>query len=153
VRDILEAAARHGVTGLHTGVAGAEARYRRKPVAMRSERARSPAPAPPTVLIAEDDPDVTRIVDAQMKAAGYRTVICFDGRQVLEALQASVPDVLVLDLRMPKLNGFDVLARLREMPVRPRVIVLSGHAREEGVTGAFDLGADDYLTKPFGPAS
>ncbi|HEY2941949.1 MAG TPA: response regulator [Vicinamibacteria bacterium] len=168
VRDIFEAAARHGVTGLHAGVAVAEAgqrtleellaeadealteaRYRGEPVAMRSEKTRPPTPAPATVLIAEDDPDVTRIVDAQMKAAGYRTVICFDGRQALDALQASLPDVLVLDLHMPKLTGFDVLARLRDMPVRPRVIVLSGHVREEGVTRAFDLGADDYLTKPF----
>jgi two-component system, OmpR family, alkaline phosphatase synthesis response regulator PhoP len=61
------------------------------------------------------------------------------------------PAVLVLDLMMPKLTGFDVLARLREMAVRPRVIVLSARGREEDVMRAFDLGADDYMAKPFSP--
>jgi DNA-binding response OmpR family regulator len=126
-----------------------ETRYRSEPATMRPEKPRADAPAPSTVLIAEDDPDVTRIVDFQMRAAGYHTVICVDGRQTLEALQATGADVLVLDLGMPKLTGFDVLRRLRELPARPRVIVLSGRIREEAVTRAFDLGADDYLAKPF----
>jgi DNA-binding response OmpR family regulator len=157
------------VAGLHAGVAVAapgqrtledlmaeadealaEARYLGETAAMRTGRRVAAGAA--VVMVAEDDPEVTRIIDAQMKAAGYKTVICFDGRQALEALQAGpLPDVLVLDLLMPKMTGFDVLAKLREMPARPRVIVLSGHGREEDVTRAFDLGADDYLTKPFSP--
>jgi DNA-binding response OmpR family regulator len=104
------------------------------------------------VVIAEDDPDVTRIVDAQMRAAGYTAVIAFDGEQALAAVRTHAPDVLVLDLMMPKLTGFDVLAQLREGPApRPRIVVLSARGREQDVMRAFELGADDYMTKPFNP--
>ena len=131
----------------------AEARYLGDKTAIWSERPGRPAAAPAarTVLVAEDDPDVTRIVDAQMRAAGYRTIIAFDGEQALAAVRAA-PDVLVLDLMMPKLNGFDVLTQLREVPApRPRIVVLSARGREQDVMRAFELGADDYMTKPFNP--
>ena len=113
--------------------------------------------APPSaltghVLIAEDDPDVLHIIDPRLQAAGWRTTLAFDGQQALQAISKEAPDVVLLDLMMPKLTGFDVLARLREMPPpRPRVIVMSARGREEDVTRAFDLGADDYITKPFSP--
>jgi len=105
-----------------------------------------------TVLIAEDDPDVTRVVDAELRAAGYLTVFAFDGEQTLAAIREQAPDVVVLDLMMPKLGGFEVLTQLRDgPPPRPRVIVLSARAREEDLSRGFSLGADDYLTKPFDP--
>ena len=84
-------------------------------------------PAGRTVVIAEDDPEVTRIVDAQMRAAGYSAILAFDGEQALAAVRAHAADVLVLDLMMPNLNGFDVLGLLRESPPpKPRILVLSG---------------------------
>jgi DNA-binding response OmpR family regulator/HPt (histidine-containing phosphotransfer) domain-containing protein len=132
----------------------AEARYLGDKTAIWSERPGRPAaiPAARTVVVAEDDPDVTRIVDAQVRAAGYKALIAFDGEQALAAVHAHAPDVLVLDLMMPKLNGFDVLTQLRESPApRPRIIVLSGRGREQDVLRAFELGADDYMTKPFNP--
>ena len=132
----------------------AEARYLGDKTAIWSERPGRPAavPAPRTVVVAEDDPDVTRIVDAQVRAAGYTAIIAFDGERALAAVRAHNPDVLVLDLMMPKLNGFDVLTELRESPApRPRTIVLSGRGREQDVVRAFELGADDYMTKPFNP--
>ena len=105
-----------------------------------------------TVVIAEDDPDVTHIIDAQLRAAGYKAILAFDGEQALAAVTANAADVLVLDLMMPNLNGFDVLGLIRQSPPpRPRIIVLSGRGREEDVTRAFELGADDYMTKPFNP--
>ena len=132
----------------------AEARYLGDKTAIWSERPGRPAavPAARTVVVAEDDPDVTRIVDAQVRAAGYKAIIAFDGEQALAAVRAHAPDVLVLDLMMPKLNGFDVLTQLRESPAPwPRIIVLSGRGREQDVVRAFELGADDYMTKPFNP--
>jgi len=135
----------------------AEARYLGDKTAIWSERPGRPAAAPAarTVVVAEDDPDVTRIVDAQMRAAGYKAIIVFDGERALAAVRAHAPDVLVLDLMMPKLNGFDVLTQLRESPATtcpgPRIIVLSGRGREQDVVRAFELGADDYMTKPFNP--
>lgn len=111
-----------------------------------------PAGAVRTAVIADDDPDVTRIVDAQMRAAGYQTILAFDGDETLAAVRAHNPDILVLDLMMPKRSGFDVLAELRDgAGPRPRTIVLSALAREEDTLRAFELGADDYMTKPFNP--
>jgi DNA-binding response OmpR family regulator len=132
----------------------AEARYLGNKIAIWSERPRRPAavPAARTVVVAEDDPDVTRILDAQMRAAGYKAIVAFDGEQALAAVRAHAPDVLVLDLMMPNLDGFDVLGLIRESPPpRPRIIVLSARGREQDVVRAFELGADDYMTKPFNP--
>jgi two-component system cell cycle response regulator len=109
-------------------------------------------PAVRTIVVAEDDPDVTRIIDAQLRAAGYKVFVAFDGEAALAAARSNGADVLVLDLMMPKLDGFEVLRQLRERPAPwPRVIVLSGRGREQDVMRAFELGADDYMTKPFNP--
>lgn len=109
------------------------------------------ASARATVVLADDDPDVIRIVDAQIRAAGYATTLAFDGAAALAATETKRPDILVLDLMMPKMTGFDVLAKIRMLERRPKIIVLSGRGREEDVTRAFELGADDYMTKPFSP--
>jgi two-component system cell cycle response regulator len=130
----------------------AEARYLGEPVAIWSERRQRPAAvrAVRTVVVAEDDPDVTRILDAQVRGAGYKAILAFDGEQAIAAVRDHTPDILVLDLMMPRLSGFDVLAQIREHPApSPRVIVLSGRGREQDVVRAFELGADDYMTKPF----
>ena len=105
-----------------------------------------------TVLIVDDDPDVVHIIDARLKAAGLQTIVVFDGQQALHQVETSAPSVMVLELMLPKRSGFDVLARLRDLPEpRPKVIVVSSRSREEDVMRAFELGADDYLTKPFSP--
>jgi DNA-binding response OmpR family regulator len=168
---IVERLAAHGVAGVCAGVSAAhagatnavtliaeadealaEARYLGEPVAIWRERASRPATvrALRTVVVAEDDPDVTRILDAQVRGAGFKAILAFDGEQAIAAVRAHTPDVLVLDLMMPKLSGFDVLAQIREHPAPwPRIIVLSGRGREQDVVRAFELGADDYMTKPF----
>lgn len=105
-----------------------------------------------SVLIVDDDPDVVHVIDARLKAAGLHTLVAFDGQQALHQVDAAAPAVIVLELMLPKRSGFDVLARLRELPEpRPRVVVVSSRSREEDVMRAFELGADDYLTKPFNP--
>jgi len=104
------------------------------------------------VLLTDDDPEVTRITDAHVRAGGYRTQLAFDGEAALRAIREHKPDAVVLDLMLPKRTGFDVLAELRQMPApRPSVLVLSARGREEDVTRAFALGADDYMIKPFSP--
>jgi DNA-binding response OmpR family regulator len=103
------------------------------------------------VVLADDDPDVSRLVEAQFRAAGFNTVVASDGSQALAAVETHKPDVIIVDLMMPKITGFDVLSRLRHMPTKPRVMVLSARGREQDVTRAFALGADDYVTKPFSP--
>ena len=107
--------------------------------------------AKPVILLAEDDPDVLHIIDTRLRAEGYHTVIAVDGQQALDALDAHAPQVLLLDLMMPKVTGFEILAKLRGRVDRPQTIVVSARGRDEDVTRAFDLGADDYVSKPFNP--
>jgi DNA-binding response OmpR family regulator len=132
----------------------AEARVRRVPVVAYGEtpaEAVLPAAAP-VILIAEDDPDVMRVLDSRLRAAGYRTVLAFDGQQALDAITANAPGMVVLDLMLPRLTGFEVLTALeRSGARRPKIVVVSARGREDDVTRAFQLGADDYMTKPFGP--
>ena len=131
-----------------------QARYCGKEVVLFGEAGETKAAATSAavVLVADDDPDIMRILDPQLKGAGYNTKLAFDGAEALAALERHRPQVLLLDLMMPKLGGFDILAHLKSsQPPRPRVIVLSVRGRETDVTRAFELGADDYVTKPFNP--
>ncbi len=140
------------IPGLRASVAAAAANTRTFETLLADvDTAADVAAAQASILLADDDPAIMRIVDAQLRAAGYVTEIVFDGLAAMEAVAARPPAVLVLDLMMPKRTGFDVLADLRTKPSRPKVIVLSARGREEDVTQAFDLGADDYMTKPFSP--
>jgi DNA-binding response OmpR family regulator/HPt (histidine-containing phosphotransfer) domain-containing protein len=160
-----------GIEGVHAGVAAsssprartldallveadealAEARAFGEPAATKSNRPPSrTVQQGVTVVVADDDPEVTRIVDAQLRGAGYSTVIAFDGVDALAAVESHRPEMLVLDLMLPKMSGFDVLGALDQQgPDRPRVLVLSERVREEDVVRAFAAGADDYMTKPF----
>ena len=113
-------------------------------------------PAPDTehatrgkIVLADDDADAARLIDAQLRSAGFETVLAEDGAQAMTAVETHRPDVLIIDMMMPSMTGFDVLTRLRDMRERPRVIVLTARGREQDVTRAFALGADDYVTKPF----
>ena len=103
------------------------------------------------IVLADDDPEVTRLIDAQLRAAGYDTVLAADGSEALAAIERFHPDIVIVDMMMPRMTGFDVLTKLRHQPGRPRTIVLSARGREQDVTRAFALGADDYMTKPFSP--
>jgi DNA-binding response OmpR family regulator/HPt (histidine-containing phosphotransfer) domain-containing protein len=104
-----------------------------------------------TILLADDDPEVSTLVDAQAQASGFRTVLAADGVEALAAVELHKPDAMVIDLKISRMNGLEVLAKLAQVQNRPRIIVLSARGREQDVTRAFALGADDYLTKPFSP--
>ena len=130
----------------------AEARFRRQRVVLHGYEPTATAAAPLTIVIAEDDPDVMRVLDSRLVAAGYRTILAFDGQQALDAIVRNSPDLVVLDLMLPKLTGFEVLTELRRTGAPPTmIVVISARGREADITRAFALGAADYLTKPFGP--
>ena len=117
-----------------------------------SRRERLQPAVAPLVLVGDDDQDVVRIVDAHLAAVGYRRIVAYDGVQTIEEARAQKPDLVILDLMMPKLTGFDVLAVLKDMgDQRPKILVLSARGRQEDVIRAFQLGADDFLVKPFNP--
>jgi len=115
----------------------------------------NPAPAAAlTVLLAEDDDLVAALISDRLSRDGYEIRHHTDGESALADALQSPPDLVVLDVMMPKMNGFEVLGRLRDsnQTAGVPVIVLTGRGREEDVVHAFDLGATDYITKPFSPA-
>jgi DNA-binding response OmpR family regulator len=109
---------------------------------------------PITVLVAEDDDLVAALVLDRLARDGFQVLRAMDGESALAAALASPPRLAILDVMMPKMNGFEVLGRLRSAPQTAEVpvIILTGRGREEDVIRGFDLGATDYIVKPFSPA-
>jgi putative two-component system response regulator len=105
------------------------------------------------ILVAEDDPDVQNLVRYILEAEAYAVKLCSDGEQALISALQEPPDLLILDIMMPRLSGFEVLKRLRATGLtEPPVLFLSARRAESDIVAGFDLGAADYVTKPFMPA-
>jgi two-component system, OmpR family, KDP operon response regulator KdpE len=100
------------------------------------------------ILVAEDEPQMGRLLQAGLSARGYEVTIATDGQQVLELVMNWQPDVLLLDLGLPLVDGLEVCRQVRSWSQLP-IIVLTVRDTEDEKVAALDLGADDYLTKPF----
>ena len=98
------------------------------------------------ILTADDDPQVLRLVARNLAFEGYDVLTASDGELALEQIEAHQPDLVLLDVMMPKMNGLAVCQRVREFSTVPIIMVT---AREQDTVRGLDLGADDYLTKPF----
>jgi DNA-binding response OmpR family regulator len=106
----------------------------------------------PVILVAEDDPDLQSLLRHALESDGYAVYIAADGQEALDQYDALSPDLLVLDIMMPRLSGFEVLRELRGDDARRQdvpVLVLTSRSGEDDVLTGFELGVDDYLTKPF----
>ncbi|HEU5437641.1 MAG TPA: response regulator transcription factor [Ktedonobacterales bacterium] len=101
-----------------------------------------------TIVVADDDPQLLRLVTRNLQLEGYEVLAAADGQQALEQIEARAPDLALLDVMMPKLDGFTVCQRVREFSSLPIIIVTARGQDQDKVRG-LDLGADDYLTKPF----
>jgi two-component system KDP operon response regulator KdpE len=101
------------------------------------------------VLVVDDEPQLLRFLRAMLPAQGFRIVEAATGSEALAEAAARSPDLVLLDLGLPDLDGVEVTRRLREWSAVP-IIVLSARDRERDKVDALDAGADDYLTKPFG---
>jgi DNA-binding response OmpR family regulator len=102
-----------------------------------------------TVLIVEDDPSILRGLQMNLGLEGFRTICAHDGEEALAMVRSHKPDVLLLDLMLPKVSGLEVIKRLRVDDPDTPVIVLSAKDQEGDKVLALSLGADDYVTKPF----
>ena len=103
------------------------------------------------ILVVDDEPQIRRALRAALQAEGYAVELAENGGQALDRVAADPPDLVILDLGLPDIDGADVCARLRGWSQVP-VIVLSVREAEREKVRALDLGADDYLVKPFGIA-
>jgi DNA-binding response OmpR family regulator len=105
------------------------------------------------ILIVEDDPDIARLVSRYLEKAGFTSEIVPSGREALESIRASVPDLMVLDLMLPHVDGLEVCRRVRanEPSAALPIIMLTARAEESERIVGLEIGADDYLAKPFSP--
>jgi two-component system KDP operon response regulator KdpE len=100
------------------------------------------------ILIADDDPQIVRALRVTLGAQGHEIITAADGRQTVEAASTRPPDLLILDLGMPHLDGLDVIRTVRGWSQLP-ILVVSGRTDAADKVDALDAGADDYVTKPF----
>ncbi|MNT46886.1 Transcriptional regulatory protein YycF [compost metagenome] len=104
-----------------------------------------------SVLIADDEPNIVISLEFLLEQAGYRIRVAHDGKEALEAIQRQPPDLVLLDVMMPNLSGYDLCQRIRENPAwqHMRIVMLTAKGREVEVSKGLALGADAYITKPF----
>lgn len=103
----------------------------------------------PTILIVDDDLQLLQLVALNLELEGYAVLLAGDGQQALTQIETHAPDLVLLDVMMPRMNGFAVCHRVREFSTVP-IIIITAQGRNQDKVRGLDLGADDYLTKPFG---
>ncbi len=101
------------------------------------------------ILVVDDEPEIRRFLRASLRAQQYEVLEASNGTQALEVMTQHQPDLMILDLGLPDIDGVEVTRRVREWSQIP-IIILSVRDREKDKIEALDAGADDYLTKPFG---
>ncbi|RZU42313.1 response regulator transcription factor [Edaphobacter modestus] len=101
-----------------------------------------------TILVVDDDPQITRMLRTSLQASGYRVRTSHDGVAALEQIQAEMPDLVITDISMPRMNGIELTKEVRRTSLVP-IIVLSVRDTDDSKVSALDEGADDYITKPF----
>ena len=108
---------------------------------------------PKKILAVDDERHIVRLVEVNLQRAGYQVVTAYDGREALEKVKAEEPDLIVLDVMMPYMDGFEVLKNLKADPVTAEipVIMLTAKAQDADVFRGWQSGVDCYLTKPFNP--
>ncbi|ADH86265.1 response regulator transcription factor [Desulfurivibrio alkaliphilus] len=110
-------------------------------------------PGKPTILIVEDDENIQQLVGYNLVKAGFQVIYADNGEQALALVQREAPDLVVLDVMLPGMDGYQICKTLRRDP-RHRwlpIIMLTARSDDDDVTAGLDQGADDYITKPFSP--
>jgi two-component system alkaline phosphatase synthesis response regulator PhoP/two-component system response regulator VicR len=105
------------------------------------------------ILVVDDERHIVRLVQVNLERAGYTVVTAYDGREALQKVDAEHPDLIVLDVMMPYMDGFETVKRLRANPATRDlpVIMLTAKAQDQDVFQGYSHGVDIYLTKPFNP--
>lgn len=109
--------------------------------------------AEPSVVIVEDEPDIAELIRFHVEREGYDAAVIHSGRVALDRIQREAPDLVVLDLMLPDLDGLDICRRLKweKETRRIPILIVSAKGEESDIVAGLELGADDYVTKPFSP--
>ncbi|MDH5186088.1 MAG: response regulator transcription factor [bacterium] len=103
------------------------------------------------ILVVDDEPKVVTVIQRRLESAGYEVLAAYDGNEALSKARSENPDLIILDLILPKLNGYQVCAILkRDKSYKPiPILILTARSQEEDIEEGMRVGADEYLTKPF----
>jgi DNA-binding response OmpR family regulator len=109
--------------------------------------------APATVLVVDDDPVILKLLEVNFEMEGFEVVRAADGAEGLERARAVLPDIVILDVMMPRMTGYEVAKALRENEDTAHIpiIFVTARAQSQDVERGMELGVDDYVTKPFDP--
>ncbi len=101
-----------------------------------------------TILVVDDEPHVLKLVRANLESSGYKVLTAADGVEAVNLVERELPDLVILDLMLPRMDGYAACRRIREFSTVP-VIMLTARSAQVDLVHGFEVGADDYLTKPF----
>jgi CheY-like chemotaxis protein len=103
------------------------------------------------ILLADDEPSLVKMLSKHLELAGYEVLVAFDGQEALTKAKAERPDLIILDIMMPKLDGYNVCATLKQDPRYQQIpiLILTAKTRKEDEAMAKKVGADEYIRKPF----
>ena len=101
------------------------------------------------ILIVDDDPSIRKFVRANLEARDYSVLLAEDGEEAMRIIEKELPDLIILDIMMPKKDGFTLAEDVRKMDKNIPIIFLTARDTENDLLTGFNLGADDYITKPF----
>jgi len=106
-----------------------------------------------TILVVDDERHIVRLVQVNLERAGYEVATAYDGVEAIEAVQSELPDMIIMDVMMPRMDGFEALKELRanEQTKDIPVIMLTAKAQDADIFKGWSSGVDSYLTKPFNP--
>jgi DNA-binding response OmpR family regulator len=102
------------------------------------------------ILVVDDDPLIVRLVRMNLTRSGFNVLTASDGEEALELVASATPDLVILDIMLPTMDGYEVCQRIREFSLVP-VVLLTAKGDQVDKLRGFEMGADDYLTKPFAP--
>lgn len=105
------------------------------------------------ILVCDDERSIVRLIQVNLERQGWEVITAYDGKDGLEKIMSEQPDIIVLDVMMPYMDGFEVLKNLRREPSTQKlpVVMLTAKAQDKDVFEGYHYGADVYLTKPFNP--
>ena len=103
------------------------------------------------ILVAEDEPIMQKTIALRLRKDGHEVILADNGREAMDQIDRQMPDLIITDIMMPYSSGLEIVGKVKALTNKVPVIVLSAMGQENVVLEAFNLGADDYITKPFSP--
>ena len=101
------------------------------------------------ILLIDDEPDIVRVLSMSLRADGYDVIPAHSGAEGIEVFEKERPDIVLTDIKMPGIDGYHLLKKIKEINADTRVVLMSGYSNDFSIREAIELGADEFIVKPF----